>query len=424
LAATQGTLLAIAPPEAAYPVRQAKSISTAEIDALLGPPMRPDPTLQPRSETNDVKPLARSPHKDPTNTQDTTRTMMELPPFAKGQPPSGVLGSIVYTARALRAGVDRALALRRLRADAVAKQQAREERLMELGELAVAVPQIVNAALDAARPHISTLDDMMQAAERERGAVVAGIANEERQAAEAARSSDEAAYAIQTRMAEIDGRIRPLAAAQKQQEKEIRDAEQTISGASKKIDALGDKKRQAEARGSEGAGDVADAAAKIAALRAEVEAAERALPVARESLERVTPELEQLRVSYEAVRTELETNQKGAAAREQQKKETLKKLDERRASIDRELQKAQADRGVALQDLGAKLDWDRIQHPDLAPRYRALDEIAGALTAIDYQIAELERAAGAVDRKAFAIAAVTVLAGGALFALIVWLLVR
>src|SRR5207245_885188 len=132
----------------------------------------------------------------------------------------------------------------------------------------------------------------------------------------------------------------------------------------------------------------------------------------------------QLRLTFEANRSELEANQKQAQAREQQKKETLKKLDERRASIDRELQKAQEDRKVALRDLGAKLDWDRIGHPELAPRYRALDEIAGSLTAIDYQIAELEREAGAVDKKALAIATSVVLGAAALVALIVWLLVR
>jgi hypothetical protein len=415
------------PPEAVLPVRQAKSVSTEEIDAMLGPPMRLDPTVKPRSETNEVKPLpAPEPlmRKDPTNTQDTTRTVMELPNFAKGQPPSGVFGSIVYTARALRAGVDRALALRRLRADAVEKQQAREERLMELGELALAVPKLVNAALDSARPHISTLDDIMQTAERERGAIVANIANEERQAAEAARASEDAARAIQTKMSELDGRIRPLAAEQKQREKDLRDAEQTISGAGKKLDSLGDKKRQAEGKGLEGAADVADAAARMAALRAEVEAAERVVPTAREVLARISPELEQLRVGFEALRTELDTNQKTMAAREQQKKETLKKLDERRASIDRELSKAQDDRKIALRDLGAKLDWDRIQHPELAPRYRALDEIAGGLTAIDYQIAELEREAGAVDKKALAIASVVVLGAGALIALVIWLMIR
>ena len=415
------------PPEAVLPVRQAKSVSTEEIDAMLGPPMRLDPTVQPRSETNEVRPLpAPEPmvRKDPTNTQDTTRTVMELPNFAKGHPPSGVFGSIVYTARALRAGVDRALALRRLRADAGEKQQAREERLMELGELSLAVPKIVNAALDSARPHISTLDDIVQTAERERGAVVAGIANEERQAAEAARSSEEAARAIQAKMNELDGRIRPLAAEQKQREKELRDAEQTIAGAGKKLDALGDKKRQAETKGPEGTADVADAAARMAALRAEVEAAERVLPNARDVLARITPELEQLRVNFEALRTELDANQKTMAAREQQKKETLKKLDERRASIDREIQKAQDDRKIALRDLGAKLDWDRIQHPELAPRYRALDEIAGALTAIDYQIAELEREAGAVDKKALAIASVVVLGAALLVALVIWLMVR
>ena len=415
------------PPEAVLPVRQAKSVSTAEIDAMLGPPMRLDPTVQPRSETNEVKPLP-SPEplmrKDPTNTQDTTRTVMELPNFAKGQPPSGVFGSIVYTARALRAGVDRALALRRLRADAVEKQQAREERLMELGELALAVPKLVNAALDSARPHISTLDDITQAAERERGAIVAGIANEERQAAESARASEEAARTIQAKMTELDGRIRPLAAEQKQREKELRDAEQTIAGAAKKLDGLGDKKRQAEAKGPEGTADVADAAARMAALRAEVEAAERVVPTARDVLTRISPELEQLRVSYEALRTELDSNQKAMAAREQQKKETLKKLDERRASIDRELSKAQEDRKIALRDLGAKLDWDRIQHPELAPRYRALDEIAGGLTAIDYQIAELEREAGAVDKKALAIAMTVVLGAAAVIVLVVWLMVK
>src|SRR5262249_53284107 len=168
---------------------------------------------------------------------------------------------------------------------------------------------------------------------------------------------------------------------------------------------------------------VADCAARIATLRAEVEAAERILPAARDALVRVTPELEQLRVEWESARTELENNQKASIAREQQKKETLKKLDERRATIDRELSRAQADRKVALRDLGTKLDWDRIQHPELAPRYRALDEIAGALTAIDYQIAELEREAGAVDKKALAIATVVVLGAGALLVLIVWLLV-
>jgi hypothetical protein len=426
--AVKGTVPALPPPpppEAVLPVRQAKSVSTADIDAMLGPPMRLDPTVpkKPRSETNEVKPLP-PPHKDPTNTQDTTRTVTELPPFAKGKPPSGVFGSIVYTARALRAGVDRALALRRLRADAVEKGHAREERLMELGELALAVPKLVHAALDAARPHISTLDDITQAAERERGAIVANIANEERQAAEAARGGEEAALAIQAKLNELDGRIRPLAAEQKQREKEIRDAEQTISGAGKKIDALGDKKRQAEARGAEGAHDVADAAAKIATLRAEVEAAERILPASRDALAKVTPELEQLRLTFEANRSELDANQKQAQAREQQKKETLRKLDERRASIDRELSKAQDDRKVALRDLGAKLDWDRIQHPELAPRYRALDEIAGSLTAIDYQIAELEREAGAVDKKALLIATTVILGGAALVTLIVWLLIR
>jgi hypothetical protein len=426
LEAVKGTIPMIPPPpppEAVLPVRQAKSVSTAEIDAMLSPPMRLDPTVPPRSETNQVKPLP-PPRKDPTNTQDTTRTVTELPGFAKGRPPAGVFGSIVYTARALRAGVDRALALRRLRADAVEKQHAREERLMELGELALAVPKLVHAALDAARPHISTLDDIMQTAERERGAVVANIANEERHAAEAARAGEEAALAIQAKMNELDGRIRPLAAEQKQREKEIRESEQTILGAGKKIDGLTDKKRQAEARGPEGTHDVADAAAKIATLRAEVEAAERILPAARDALAKLTPELEQLRLTYEANRSELDLNQKQAAAREQQKKETLKKLDERRASIDRELSKAQDDRKVALRDLGAKLDWDRIQHPELAPRYRALDEIAGSLTAIDYQIAELEREAGAVDKKALLIATVVILGGAALVALVVWLLVR
>ena len=80
--------------------------------------------------------------------------------------------------------------------------------------------------------------------------------------------------------------------------------------------------------------------------------------------------------------------------------------------------------GGALRDLGAKLEWDRIPHPELAPRYRALDEIAGSLTAIDYQIAELEREAGAVDKKALLIATTVILGGAALVTLIVWLLIR
>src|SRR5215831_14330765 len=99
LEAVKGTIPMIPPPpppEAVLPVRQAKSVSTDEIDAMLGPPMRLDPTVPPRSETNQVKPLP-PPRKDPTNTQDTTRTVTELPPFAKGKPPSGVFGSIVYT---------------------------------------------------------------------------------------------------------------------------------------------------------------------------------------------------------------------------------------------------------------------------------------------------------------------------------------
>jgi len=346
---------------------------------------------------------------------------MELPPFARGQRPEGIASALVYTWRAARASVNRRMQLRRLRTDATEKGHARDERLMELGEVALTVPELVAAALDAARPHIASLDDSIEAAEKERGAVVAQVANEERQAAEAARVSAERARDIQGQMDQLEAKIRPLTAEHKAQDKTLRDAEQTVADSGKKIESLEAKRTAAEAKGAEGAPEVADCSARMAALKAEREAAEQAIPGLRTRVAELAPQIDKLRVEWEAARGTLDASRKLSSEREVQKKETLRKLDERRAAVEQQLARAQGDRKVALRDLGAKLDWDRIAHPELAPRYRALDELGGALTTIEYQIAELSREAGAVDKRAVALASGVVLVGLFAIAFVLWL---
>ena len=75
--------------------------------------------------------------------------------------------------------------------------------------------------------------------------------------------------------------------------------------------------------------------------------------------------------------------------------------------------------------LGEELERDRILHPRLTAAYRGVDELGGALTTLEYRIAELEKEAAGVDRAAVRRAALVLGAGALLIiALVLFLILR
>jgi chromosome segregation ATPase len=206
--------------------------------------------------------------------------------------------------------------------------------------------------------------------------------------------------ALQGRIDGAEAHERSLLAEQRAHEKRVRELEAKRGDAELQLNALAMKRPSLEAQGPAAATQLADLAARSAALRGQVDTLGKEIPAARDAASAMAPSLEQARLQVSTLRSELETNRQAHDQRQKQKRDTLSGLQERRGAADEQLAMARAERARLLAELGQKLEVERLGDADLAAFYRALDELSGALTALELAVAELGREAAAVDRRA------------------------
>jgi len=336
-------------------------------------------------------------------------------------PTRGIGASIRYAAHVTLYSARRFRLLRELRSEAASKRALRTQRMTELAELALTLTEVPHKAVDARRRQLDVLADER----KRRGATItkheASLAAERAAYARHEEAAKQRNAQIADQMAGLESRLRPVERDHAGLERETDRLERENAQLGKQIASL-------EGKLPSGAGATAEqqrVAVEVAGLKARREAIEREAPELEARVAALAPTLEALRMDLEAAREEQNANRRDLSAKEQRMRDTCTALDTEIVRERGELERLALEAQSATRLLGEELERDRILHPRLTAAYRGVDELGGALTTLEYRIAELEKEAAGVDRAAVRRAALVLGAGALLIiALVLFLILR
>lgn len=336
-------------------------------------------------------------------------------------PTRGIGASIRYAAHVTLYSARRFRLLRELRSEAASKRALRTQRMTELAELALTLTEVPHKAVDARRRQLDVLADER----KRRGATItkheASLAAERAAYARHEEAAKQRNAQIADQMAGLEGRLRPVERDHAGLERETDRLERENAQLGKQIASL-------EGKLPSGAGATAEqqrVAVEVAGLKARREAIEREAPELEARVAALAPTLEALRMDLEAAREEQNANRRDLSAKEQRMRDTCTALDTEIVRERGELDRLALEAQTTTRLLGEELERDRILHPRLTAAYRGVDELGGALTTLEYRIAELEKEAAGVDRAAVRRAALVLGAGALLLiALVLFLILR